>query len=58
MVSVGFFSEELGNALASTTYKFGTSCDLQNEFSIDVRGSLPILHPPTSWFVAGLGLLE
>jgi hypothetical protein len=48
IVNVGFFSEELGKTLASTTYKFGTSWERQNEFTTDVFGSLPILHPPIS----------
>src|ERR1035438_1915560 len=41
-------SVQLGNTLASQTYKFGTSCDCPNRFVTNRFGSLPIRSVPVS----------
>src|SRR5881275_390466 len=58
IVNVGFFSEAEGKALASTTYRFGTSWDRQNLSNTDVWGVFPMRQPPISEHVAGAELTE
>ena len=49
IVSVGFFSGKVTNALPSTTNRFGTSWAWLNGVSTEVAGSAPMRHVPTSW---------
>jgi hypothetical protein len=56
IVSAGFTAPDDGKKLASTTYRFSTSCALQSRSSADVAGSSPNRIVPFWWATPASGI--